>query len=153
MEGLRTFCHLWRHWTSVLWSRNEAILFQFRAPNFMTSSVSLLSSSVFQYLLVFCGFWAAANWLTCYWIVSFCGTCYVEFAYFASPKLPHFVVASSSPTECSRLTSFSSHPRRSNRLLSLWEVWCSIGPYPNFEQAELGSAGLCALTLPDIIFI
>ena len=33
IAGLRTFCHLWRHCTSVLLSKNEAILFQFFAYN------------------------------------------------------------------------------------------------------------------------
>ena len=31
ISGLRTFCHRWRHWTSVLLSKKEAIRFQFFA--------------------------------------------------------------------------------------------------------------------------
>ena len=53
IDGLSTFCHLCKHCTSVLSWRNDAIRFQFFAPNLVTSSVSYWSSSAFQYLLVF----------------------------------------------------------------------------------------------------
>lgn len=53
--GLRTFCHLWRHWTSVLSLKKEAIFFQFRAlkstnhtPYLFTNSLSFVSSSCVQ---------------------------------------------------------------------------------------------------------
>ena len=61
--GFSTFCHLWRHWTSVLPLRLSAIFFQFLPPLILTASVSFLSSiSVqcpFTLLLCprFCCFW------------------------------------------------------------------------------------------------
>lgn len=43
MAGFSTFYHLWRHWTSVLLSKNEAILFQFFAPYYSTRFLSFSS--------------------------------------------------------------------------------------------------------------
>jgi len=43
-EGLRTFCHRWRHCTSVLFSKKEAIFFQFFAPYYYISCCSFSSS-------------------------------------------------------------------------------------------------------------
>ena len=42
-SGFNTFCHLWRHCTSVRSVKNEAILFQFLASNFFTSPLSFSS--------------------------------------------------------------------------------------------------------------
>ena len=42
--GFNTFCHLWRHWTSVLPFKAFAICFQFFPPLTLTASVNFLSS-------------------------------------------------------------------------------------------------------------
>ena len=47
-SGLRTFCHLWRHCTSVRPSRHSAIFFQFLLLYFYTAMVSYSSSSLVQ---------------------------------------------------------------------------------------------------------
>ena len=55
--GFRTFCQRCRHCTSVLFTRNEAIFFQFLAPYYYTSCFSLSSSwGVHQ-----C-FWTVVGW-------------------------------------------------------------------------------------------
>jgi len=51
--GLRTFCHLWRHYTSVLPLRFSAIRFQFLPPFILTASVSFLSSCSVQWPFTF----------------------------------------------------------------------------------------------------
>jgi hypothetical protein len=61
-EGLRTFCHLWRHWTSVLPSSFSAILFQDLPPYFVTASVRSLSSSSVQWPLIFPVLESAPDW-------------------------------------------------------------------------------------------
>ena len=45
-SGLSTFYHRWRHCTSVLSLKNDAIFFQFLAPYCCTSYLSILSSSL-----------------------------------------------------------------------------------------------------------
>lgn len=62
--GLSTFCHLWRHWTSVLSLKKEAIFFQLRAfrstnhtPYLFTNSLSFPSSSGVQNLFFEFFFW------------------------------------------------------------------------------------------------
>ena len=49
--GLSTFCHLCRHWTSVLSDRLSAIFFQFFPPLALTDSVRILSSCSVQWPL------------------------------------------------------------------------------------------------------
>lgn len=50
--GFSTFCHLWRHWTSVLSWKKLAILFQFLAPNSSTNRFNWSSSYCVHHLFL-----------------------------------------------------------------------------------------------------